>query len=247
MLLSFGDYRMHDSTIVDSLYLPLAHLEQDVHISFSEKANLKSQYYAFSIVDYGSVDSSTIRYVHVLITNMNKNLEEGDHIIKYITPWKHSHMYKYTIYIQNKKLNHVELKRDGKNVREYLSSLEPTKFASFTVYADISRPLSPRTTRSGEFNYMKVGLTEKQEKYCRCALHVMINQGEAAYPICASKIKTTCNYCGDFYYYPKVPKDELLAYATSKGLNVSNKSSKEEIISAIRQWKINSYGPEYDY
>lgn len=102
-----------------------------------------------------------------------------------------------------------------------------------------------------------VTLPEKEQKWCRCVLHVASKQTPTCledvnknsglifdgkkcynpYPICSASTKTASRRCGENYNFKGIPDAELIAYAIIKKLPVPEPYVREQMLTVFDQWK----------
>lgn len=140
------------------------------------------------------------------------------------------------------------------------------------TYSSYKSPVSPNLSRnvmSPQFKssshrhkhsgvqYFKESsqLTEEEEKYCRCILHVASEQpGQCnmekawfekrddricynPYAVCASRVGGSNKNCSINYQFENFPDDELRAYANLHGIKSPTPYSKNKMLDAIYEWK----------
>lgn len=113
--------------------------------------------------------------------------------------------------------------------------------------------------QSGGTQYFKTNhdLGEKEQKFCRCILHVGAKQDERClddinqnaykkfnnktcynpYSVCSSKIGTSSRKCGMSYNFAHIPTDELIAYCRVNHIRIAPSYDRSQILSSIYQWK----------
>lgn len=78
-------------------------------------------------------------------------------------------------------------------------------------------------------------LTGKQQKYCSCMLHVLAKGGvDNPYAVCAKTTHTTYNDCWRYFAWSRLPTEELIAYASKHGVEVSQ--NREKMLENIYHW-----------
>ena len=95
-------------------------------------------------------------------------------------------------------------------------------------------------------------LSEKQQKWCRCVLHVAAKQSPAClrsrawrskikgktcynpYSVCAKSVGTTAPYCATQYQLSELSKKELLSLGYLEDLKVSSKNTRGQLIERIQ-------------
>lgn len=218
-------------------------------------------------------------YIHLLITNIHQdNNHRGETIIYYIPPNPpvDSPAHKYYISLYRQPMGYVT---NVDNIRENypldnfinVNNLEFVSHNEFLVESGKKlppvppkkeiirpyvRPSSPKNRPSKE-EYFKddVALTERQQSYCRCVLHVAAknpswcNQervwGEKRdgktcynpYAVCAKSTKTSYRWCGAELDMKNIPDDELVAHAELRRINIPKPYDRYQLLSNIYAWK----------
>jgi len=109
---------------------------------------------------------------------------------------------------------------------------------------------------SSNGSYFKPGhsLTDKQEKFCRCVLHVAAKQPADClksknygskgcynpYAVCAKSTGTSVGRsgkCGQSYDFNGIPDNELKAYSMMNGITVPSPYSRNNMLANIAAWK----------
>lgn len=75
--------------------------------------------------------------------------------------------------------------------------------------------------------------TEGQEKFCRCALHLMAKGVRNPHAVCARTTKTSTGGKPCFYDFDRIPMEEVRAYAKPLGLNSLSDTATRR---AMRSW-----------
>ena len=109
----------------------------------------------------------------------------------------------------------------------------------------------PKYSKSGYFKSNST-LSDREEKFCRCALHVLAkNQGYCnkpgkwgrgtdcynPYAVCAKSTRTSSRHCGDSYDFSGVPDNELRAYAQSHSIAIPTPYDRNGMLANLRSWK----------
>lgn len=105
-----------------------------------------------------------------------------------------------------------------------------------------SKSSSSNISSSGvaKSSYFKTGstLSDAEQRYCRCVLHVKAKGGAYnPYAVCAKSVGTTSRQCGASYDYKNIPGNELQAYAEDKDIPIPQPYSKEAMVRNINAWK----------
>lgn len=127
----------------------------------------------------------------------------------------------------------------------------------------ISPPISPkfkskrRKESTAGIQYFKVGttLTDQEQKYCRCIVHVAAEQPGACnlekawfeerdnricynpYAVCAHTVGTTTRNCSENYKFDNFPDDELVAYANLHKIKSPEPYDRNIMLEKIYSWK----------
>lgn len=81
-------------------------------------------------------------------------------------------------------------------------------------------------------------LTEEERKYCRCLLRVEERGGAVSpYAVCTARVGSQVQACSEYYDWPAMSLDVLLAYARLHNINVTGVTSRQEALNAIGRWK----------
>lgn len=112
--------------------------------------------------------------------------------------------------------------------------------------------LRKRKSPRNKINMIKKGssLTDKEQRYCRCVLHVAEKQSEDClrgkkwltkngkcynpYAVCSKSVGTSVKGCGLWYDYENLTKSELLGYAYLEDMKVSRSDTRRQIIKVIK-------------
>lgn len=120
-------------------------------------------------------------------------------------------------------------------------------------------PQVKEVPQAQDLSYFKdnADLSEKEQKWCRCILHVAAKQTDKCledvvknayktfdgkqcynvYAVCSGKIGTSCRKCGGNYEYKNIPDAELVAYSKIKKLVIPVPYSRDIMIQRIMEWK----------
>ena len=100
-------------------------------------------------------------------------------------------------------------------------------------------------------------LSDEEQKWCRCVLHVAANQTDEClknvsanaykkfggktcynvYSVCSGSVGTSSRSCGVNYEFKNIPDKELVAYSKIKNLVIPNPYSRDKMIKIIMKWK----------
>ncbi len=211
-------------------------------------------------------------YMHLLVTNVEgSDFGTGNHLLEYTVPkvpLGEAHHYKVQAFLQDGRIRpSAHRKRQGFNVNTFIKRHELTLVASasfvvenikngMTIEKKIAVAKTPRKTVAGDYFRSDTNLTEQEQKYCRCVLHVAAKQppGECLsvrdwfsdyngrtctnpWAVCAKSTGTTSRACGFNYVYGNIPDDELIAYANLSQVNVPDPYNRKTMLSTIGRWK----------
>ena len=99
-----------------------------------------------------------------------------------------------------------------------------------------SQPTSPSHVR--EHNFVRPGLSTRNEKYCECVAHVQARGGTVnPYAVCAKSTGGSVRSCSQYYDFEAMPERELLGYADARGIYIVNRTSRDSILGAIYAWE----------
>lgn len=207
----------------------------------------------YTVIVY-SVKDDEIPFVNLLVVNVpDAQLHEGQIILKYISPESDTTL-------------HVELYRQkrlitsaGENSRHKLSRIVTDATLVDMAIVHVVDELPSRSGGSVELLSQTVGgtrgrsktiddgeyfldggrgMSTKQKKWCRCLLDVSSKQGSVnPYAICTSSVGGPYQ-CADHYNYRRMPLEKLRAFASFEGLDVPENAIRDDILDAIREWKI---------
>lgn len=121
---------------------------------------------------------------------------------------------------------------------------------SFLYIKDAGR--TKKEKRDAYFQSL-AALTDAEQRYCRCVLHVAAKNSRACnrglrekagsgacynpYAVCSKRIPVGRVYCGAQYEWSRIPTEELVAYSDLNKLEVGTKPSRKGLIAAIRNMK----------
>ena len=81
-------------------------------------------------------------------------------------------------------------------------------------------------------------LTEDERKYCRCLLRVEDRGGvRNPYAVCTSRVGSQVQMCSQYYDWPAMSLEVLLAYAHLHKVNVTGVTTRNQALQAIGRWK----------
>jgi hypothetical protein len=110
-------------------------------------------------------------------------------------------------------------------------------------------PSDPEITMSGEvipvpgeerydFILPSAPLTEEERKYCRCLLRVEERGGaRSPYAVCTARVGSQVRACSEYYDWPAMGFDVLLAYMKLHNINTSGVSDRASALQSIGRWK----------
>lgn len=241
MNLQFGDNAPITSEGSKGVHLSLTTVQQPAKISLRDER-------AFRMGDHFTVimrdpDAPGGTFFHALFINVNRKLMGGETVLDYLPPQKVNHRYIYEIYLQPRELPIPVATREDFNINHFVQRNRLTKVATITVKT-LSNPsmIGMDDQLDDEIrphDFVKHdGLTDQEEKYCRCVLHVQAGgRARNPYAVCTKTVGVNVRTCGDHYNWDAMPLPELLAYADLKKLQVPDRSSRQSIIDAIFRWK----------
>jgi len=245
MNLQFGN-----SAIISSdTSIPLSQARQSVTLTLK---NRKEGLYTVVVRDPSAPGGE---YFHEVTINADADLV-GEDVISYSPPEKVGHHYVYEVYEQPLAFDvHGDLGRqsfDWEGVKKDIG-LRLVRSVTITTTADTDRrsvterreeesSITPKRAAVlkavSEHGFVLPGLSDRDTKYCRCVLHVAAKGGAYnPYAVCAHSTKGSVHSCSPYYDFEAMPLPELLAYAGQKGITVTDRSSRESAVLAIRDWK----------
>lgn len=81
-------------------------------------------------------------------------------------------------------------------------------------------------------------LSEKEKKYCRCLLKVEAKGNvRSPYGICTNSVGTQVPSCSQYYDFPNMNLEMLIAYMTLHKIDTFGINSREDAFEAIGKWK----------
>jgi hypothetical protein len=152
------------------------------------------------------------------------------------------------IRLTNDKYNYVEKARMNKIMNENNKDYDHTEYNK-EYNKDYNKEYNKDEYAHEEM--MSKGLTDQQEKYCRCVVHVAEKQPAACnedkawyekrdgeecynpYAVCAKTTGTTSRDCGEHYEYRTMTKNELVGIASLKGIKGAKSMSKANLVNAL--------------
>lgn len=98
-------------------------------------------------------------------------------------------------------------------------------------------------------------LSNQEEKYCRCVLHVAAKNSEECnsskawgsdhcynpYAVCAKSTRASSRECGSSYDWEGIPEQEVRAYAQMKGIPLNGTETHTDLLEKIANWKTRKY------
>ena len=239
MYLQFGNHEPISSEDFSEIILPLEIAQEPVKIALIKENSYRMSDY-FTIVMFDE-DAPSGKYYHSLFVNETRRLRGGDVVLQYLPPQRVGHRYHYEIYLQPRELPKPVATRENFYFEAFLRH-GLRKIAEITVESANGHEndsLNDQLKEIRPHDFMKHGeLTEKEESYCRCVLHVKVGgRARNPYAVCTKSVGTNVRTCGDHYDYDAMPLSELLAYADLKNLKVPDRSARESVIDTIFDWK----------
>jgi hypothetical protein len=133
-----------------------------------------------------------------------------------------------------------------------------TKLATVETVATVPKFKSSNKRESTKgIKYFKdnTELSDEEQKYCRCVLHVASEQPGACnmekawfekkdnrvcynpYAVCASRVGTTTRNCSQSYEFGNLNDDELIAYANLHKIQATEPYNRSMLLDKIASWK----------
>lgn len=109
---------------------------------------------------------------------------------------------------------------------DYYDDFHHDHYDGFHIHSKESVPIKP-------------GLTERQKKFCSCALKV--KNVSNPYAVCAKSTHTSYKNCGEYYDYENMKDEHLISYGKSKGLTIPVPYDRRKMIDTIYEWKKTRY------
>ena len=220
-------------------------------------------------------------FLHFLQTNVPGNdLDRGNILMLYLAPHPPAdsppHTYAITIFQQPKIINADLLtSREQFNWNQFVQMYGLDAIFSLQFQVSSANAGSMASSPSGvgsnpshnpgkdKSHWIIPGTTldEREQKYCRCLLHVGSKQPgrcnlekawfeeydsgrRCANPwaICAKSVGTTTRQCGDNYNYDAIPDSELIAFANLHNILEPEPYNRIELLRRIKEWKTQKYG-----
>lgn len=236
-------------------FIPTTEAQEKVSIDLSQKPE---NFYTLIMYDldapYPAPRNVNSPYIHYLVANIKKTVDDGDIILPYMAPSppKDSPPHRYMVDIYDQKVEMSEpIKTRKLNLDNYVrqNGLTLADRAKFTVGTTVAT--------AGSVPFKDNKLSEREEKFCSCVVKVAAKQLGACntekawfeerdgkrcynpYAVCASSVGTTSRECGQHYDFDKFSDDYLIAYAQlHKDLVIPDPYSRSAMLETIRQWKI---------
>lgn len=201
-------------------------------------------------------------YLHWVISNVQQTSDDGDQVLAYRppSPPKDSppHTYILASYRQGEDFSPYEIKdyeRPKFDVDKFVqdSNLEPFHYVTFYVGPKaVTDPSQDRADREAYF-FRDSKLNDRQQRYCRCVLHVgaKVRKGDEfgkaslgyvgdPYAICTASVKEQ-SACSPHLNFDEVPDLELRNYAYWHGIPIPKPYNRKKLLAEI----YNRYAAKY--
>lgn len=227
------DLKFRDSSVFTG---QLLNYEDALNISV-HRNDSQSEIYLIVITLSDSETKSTKIFLAI-----NVNSPQRQDLIAYHLPQiKSTNIMNMTIRMY--KQTQIIIAEDPKTIIKYSVSEMVRQFNLELIDVKYIRIRGP-TLRGGATKpqYFKPGstLTDQQERWCRCVLHVgKQSSARNPYAICSKSVGTSVRTCSQNYQWENIPEDELQGYADRHGIDTTKSSTKSDIIETIQSWKQN--------
>ena len=254
--LSFGDKRIEEGKSYDpSLFLK----KSSIFIN-----NTKNRMHTLIMYDTSAPDPDfdiNSPYLHLLVTNIkNGILSSGDVLAEYLRPRPHvgKHRYVLELYEQKEVVKEIIKKRDKFDILGDNNYMRGYPWRNnLTLAKRIVFYINPLIDMSNDKNWTHNPISEREQKFCRCVLHVAGKQSEKClrekrwgetidgkvcynpYPVCAKSTRTSSRVCGEHYEWQNIPDNELVSYARIKNLNEPTPYNRKSMLQNVYNWKTN--------
>jgi hypothetical protein len=107
---------------------------------------------------------------------------------------------------------------------------------SYTLVPILTEPLRPPR----KSDYFKPGttLTEPEQRYCRCVIHVeKSDSAKNPIAICRASTHAYSRNCGENYNFSAFPDTELKAYAQVHKISIPEPYNRDQLLRNIAIWK----------
>ncbi len=136
--------------------------------------------------------------------------------------------------------------------RARYQKLNVTEKNKNTSRKKISKSNSSESECRAKYFLKSSTLSDRQQRYCRCLMHVSSKNSSACYntpsklgtgrcylpySVCA-KSTGTKSHCLPSYNFKCIPTNELYSYSLFRNVPVSDKSSRNEIIDSLEKFRI---------
>lgn len=246
MLLQFGTNTPISVAKGESteLEIPLDQVRKTLKMNVKKCVSSSKREQKHFTVVVRDVDTQDGTYYHMLVMNANADLE-GDVVLKYVPPQIEGHHYIYEIYKQKSVMDTTAAKFDrfGPISEDFSKSNGLKLVGRVTILTtkpneSVQRLEVKHTIKPNDF--MKKGkLTDGEERYCRCVLHVAAKNREIKNPqaICRKSTKNYTDKCNSQYDFHAMPLSELLAYTRLNNISVreKDKANRAKVIRKIEK------------
>lgn len=208
-------------------------------------------------------------YLNYMVVDVpGQNISQGRELMAYQGPYYQGwgegiHSYFVDVYEQSGIIKAKKRRvRAKSNLRKFVKDNNLNLIGSVQFYVG-TQPNILNGPRVGgpnitdlDYFITDTSLTEPEQKYCRCVLHVSANQtGECLkqnslgqlligdkcsnpYAICAKNVGITSRECGNNYNYNKISDNELLGYAILSKIPIPEPYNRIKMLENIVAWKI---------
>lgn len=108
------------------------------------------------------------------------------------------------------------------------------------VYSSAPNPIAGPLVSQVQSNFIKsdAQIDDQQQKYCRCLLEVKAKGGRYnPYAICTHSVGAQVHSCSEYYDFPSMDLDALVAYADLHKITGYDNSNRQTVLNAIASWK----------
>lgn len=262
--LSFGNYSVENGETID---LNTSQLPLNLSISVPDG------YYTLIIYDMSAPHAQSpinSPFIHFLEINIpNSRIDKGEVLYSYIKPSpppnSDTHVYVVDLFRQSDRIypNNIINDRSNFPLLQYVQSnnLQHIGRTVFQVPSE-GTPRYMDNMYDGSNNHEDwlrndTGLSEQDDKYCRCVVQVAGRQSMTCntekawfeqrdgqtcynpYSVCHNSISGESGRpnCGENYVFERLPDRELLGYASLNNITIPNPYNREQLIKNIHQWK----------
>lgn len=224
-----------------------------------------NEFYSLVIYDNDAPEPYKVNspYCHLLVVNIEgNNVKTGKVLLDYVppNPSNYSEPHNYYVEIYKGYKSPEKYNRINFNLEKFNNELELVDHMTFTVYPDDYESYSTLNKYNGdekklEYFKNKRNLSEREQKFCKCVLHVSAKQPNSCnydkawynkrngktcynpYAVCAKSTGTTSRKCSENYNFENIPDNELKAYGGLKHIPIPKKYNRIEMLKNIKTWK----------